>query len=82
MLKLLEERLAIKKILNDQFNFRYNKNVHKYFIFDLHNNLILIKRFNYSFVTTNLNKIKVSRNSIFISNSTLSEIWIGHLQKY
>ncbi len=68
--------------MSHQLNFCYNKNVHKYFIFDLHNNLILIKKFNYSFVTTNLNKIKVSRNSIFISNATLSEICSGHLQKY
>ena len=33
------------KILNDHSNLRYNKSINKYFIFDLYNNLFLIKKF-------------------------------------
>lgn len=74
------------KILNDHSNLHYSKNVNKYFIFDLHNNLILIKnflnKFNYKFIIKDINKIKVDRNSIFISNAALSEMWGSQLKKY
>lgn len=74
------------KILNDHSNLRYNKSIHKYFIFDLYNNLFLIKKFlikfNYRFIITSLNKIKVDRSSIFISNAAVSEMWGNQLQKY
>ena len=74
------------KILNDHCKLYYNKYIHNYFIFDLKSKLNLINQFlanfNYSFINTSLNKIKIDQNSIFISNAALSEMWGADLKKY